>query len=92
MGVAAVRSMSALSTKLFCEFRAFGESTIGVAVGMVVVVAGGLTRDQYGLYHAGRLSVYGSTVRSVSALGSNLTELVLGQIGEVGRVGRRHCM
>jgi hypothetical protein len=30
-------------------------------------------------------------VRSMTALGSNLTELVLGEVGKVGRVGRSHC-
>ena len=44
-------------------------------------------RDRVNTYVS---AVSTSAVRSVSALGSDVVELVLGQVGEVGRVGRSH--
>jgi hypothetical protein len=42
------------------------------------------------IYGLGALKAHGSAVGGVSALGSDVAELVLGQVGEVGGVGRGH--
>ena len=67
--------MPSLSTKLTRNTRALDKGTVCIATGMIT---------------ASRVSGVIATVRSMTTLGSDLAELVLGQVGEVGGVGRSH--
>lgn len=84
-------NVSTFGSKLLRELRALGEGTIRIAVWLL------LSRCQTKQRYTGKdgkranLSLLSTiAVRGMSSFGSDLTEFLLGEVGEVMRVGVSH--
>lgn len=79
--------MATFGTKLLGELRALGEGAIGVTVGVVLRLRSTM---YYQNIELANLGIALSAVGGVTALGSDLTELVLWEVCKVCGVGVGH--